>query len=186
MQLSFQTAVYCASGGCDGGDDLSVYKMMHDEGLGDSTCQNYIAKGNGSECSPIHKCQNCLPPTGNKPNKDGKCSPVFYYPKYFLKEYGTIKPLNAKTMAAEIYARGPISCAIKATTALYDFGLQKDLKAREKVFSGCSAFKNKSCGDTDHVIRVVGFGVTDEGEPFWEIVNSWGVASQEVKKKTNT
>lgn len=41
------------------------------------------------------------------------------YTNYFAGEYGPVS--GAANMKAEIYARGPISCGIDATTALDNY-----------------------------------------------------------------
>jgi len=64
-------------------------------------------------------------------------------------------------MIQEIYQRGPIACnvAVPDSLELYTGGIYCD-----------------DTGDlsTDHVISVVGWGVSEEGEKYWTVRNSWG------------
>lgn len=64
-------------------------------------------------------------------------------------------------MKAEIYHRGPIACSIDAT---------KNFDAYEGgIYSESLWFPM-----ANHIISVVGFGKTDDGEEYWVGRNSWG------------
>lgn len=169
VQLSAQTAVYCVSDGCMGGDAINVYEYAHDNGLPSDTCQNYVAKGLGKECTARHICENCSP-IDQLPEM---CSVVSNYTKFMVSEFGYIEGDTAEeriaNMKTEIAARGPISCNIDATSGLESWGL--------KVWGtpeAASVYTEKAAKSTNHVISVAGYGTTDEGQPYWLIRNSWG------------
>ena len=62
----------------------------------------------------------------------------------------------------EIHQRGPISCSIFASQELDDF-------------VGGSVFRDdRVYNDTNHVVSVVGWGVSEFGEKYWLVRNSWG------------
>ena len=62
-----------------------------------------------------------------------------------------------KDMKAEIYARGPISCTISATQGLDDYegGVYAEFIVAPKI---------------NHIISVVGWGVEDDTEYWYEIL----------------
>jgi cathepsin X len=83
---------------------------------------------------------------------------------YTVEEYGDVKGDNQEaSMMAEIYHRGPISCAISVTDDL--------LKYTGGVFTGPA-----NATELNHDISVVGYGEEsgDQGKKYWIIRNSWG------------
>merc|ERR1712048_318891 len=152
VQLSVQTAVHCCSGGCGGGEPETVHDYMYHTGLASDTCQNYIAEGYGRECTAQHICQD----TGG-PVEEGK------FTKYKISEHGSAR--GEHEMMAEIYKRGPISAFINAEPVV-QWGYSNWNK--DVVFSGSRG------GGTNHVISIVGYGETAEGQKYWAIRNSWG------------
>lgn len=84
--------------------------------------------------------------------------PDTYY-TYGIEEYGYVN--GTDNMMQEIYQRGPISCGVAVPEAMEEY--------TGGVF----------CDDTGdlnivHDISVVGYGVTDDGEKYWTVRNSWG------------
>jgi cathepsin X len=150
--LSPQVIVYCVPGGCDGGDPTEAFSWIHQNGIPNDSCQNYVAKGDGNECTAEHICENCHP--------DGSCNAVSNYTKYEIVEHGTVSGESA--MMAEIFARGPIACGVEATQALEDFH-------GPGVFHGQPGQNN-----INHEISVYGWGMDPVGGPYWVIRNSWG------------
>lgn len=65
-------------------------------------------------------------------------------------------------MKKEIFARGPISCGIYSTPLFHDY--EGGYIYSE---SGYPAFSN-------HIISVVGWGVSEDGTEYWIGRNSWG------------
>lgn len=64
-------------------------------------------------------------------------------------------------MMQEIYQRGPIACSIAVPQSLDDY--------TGGIYCDDSGDKH-----TVHEVSIVGWGVTDDGEKFWNVRNSWG------------
>lgn len=139
--------------GCHGGNAATAYKWMSEHEITDETCSIYTARGldNGGVCSPMTKCRNCSP-------GEACVVPDQYY-VYQTEEYGQISGEDA--MIQEIYQRGPIACGVAVPMSLEEYtgGVYCD-----------------DTGDLDivHDISVVGFGVTEDGQKYWTVRNSWG------------
>lgn len=126
---------------------------MHDNEVTDETCSIYRANGHDMEqkCSPMNICRDCSP---------GEACHV--PPEYFVYHVDEFDSISGEdNMMQEIHQRGPIACAIAVPEALdnYTGGLYCD-----------------TTGDLQlvHEISVVGWGVTDDGEKYWSVRNSWG------------
>ena len=150
-ELSPQMIVNCASNahGCHGGSMTSGYELMHTRGAVDEGCMRYEAKDN--ECTDFNICRDC--------GHDYPCHAVQNYTKYFVEEYGSVS--GEERMMKEIYARGPITCAIDATDDFfynYKGGIYKDTTGAHSL---------------NHAISVVGWGEED-GQKYWIMRNSWG------------
>ena len=150
QELSPQVIVNCAdtASGCHGGDMLSAYKMMKEMGVPDEGCMRYTA--NDNECTDFNICRDC--------GHDTPCHAVQNFTKYYVEEYGYVT--GEENMMKELYARGPITCAIAVPDDLlaYKGGIYKDE-------SGTTAL--------EHAISVVGWG-EENGEKYWIARNSWG------------
>ena len=150
-ELSPQMIVNCATtaNGCHGGGMSSAYKLMHERGAVDEGCMRYTADDN--ECTDINICRDC--------GHDYPCHAVKNYTKYFVEEYGSVS--GEERMMKEIYARGPITCAIDATDDFYynyRGGIYRDTSGAQSL---------------NHAISVVGWGEED-GQKYWIMRNSWG------------
>jgi cathepsin X len=64
VALDAQVMVNCHAGGsCQGGNPGHVYTFAHDEGIPDSSCEQYTATNLDKEtCDPIDKCKDCTWP----------------------------------------------------------------------------------------------------------------------------
>jgi cathepsin X len=147
-------------GTCNGGNAKGVMAYIHNHGLPDETCQVYQAKNNPhSGNASLNVCYACVPtPSSFWP---GQCDPVpeGQYPKYWVSEYGGVH--GADNMKSEIYARGPIACGVDATQELEEYtgGIFSQVQIVPII---------------NHIISVVGWGVTSDGEEYWVGRNSWG------------
>jgi len=86
INIAPQVLISCTTDdGCHGGSHYNAFKYMHDNEITDETCSIYRARGhdNGVECSPMVKCQNCMP---NKP-----CFVPDEYKIYQVDEFGMVE-----------------------------------------------------------------------------------------------
>jgi cathepsin X len=156
VRPSVQVILNCAktqAGTCDGGDDAGVYQFMQQTGVPDTSCMAYVAQD--FACTPVNTCRTCNPGTST-------CDAVSNYTNMMVSEFGPVSGSN--DMAAEVFARGPISCGIDAMQILnYTGGI---FMPKQKGFS------------IDHIIQVAGFGVgplpNGTVVPYWVVRNSWG------------
>eukprot|EP00127_Corallochytrium_limacisporum_P005146 Clim_evm52s199 gene=Clim_evmTU52s199 len=156
--VSPQYLVNCAiedsNKGCNGGDQVTTFKHVHDHGATDTTCLAYLARDD--VCEPETICQNCEPKKG--------CYAVKNPLKLFVKEYGPL-PNNATAIMAEVYARGPVACGV-AVNDLFD------------NYKGGIMYDKTGFKEIDHVVEIAGWGeeTQDDGTvlPYWIIRNSWG------------
>lgn len=91
--------------GCHGGDYLSAFKYIKENGITEENCSNYRAQGyeeTNSNSQPV--CKDCA---------DGKCWVPDAYNTYTISDYGSI-PYDEETLMTELYQRGPISCTVNA------------------------------------------------------------------------
>jgi len=140
--------------GCHGGDPITAYRYIHENGIPEETCQLYEATGHdtGNSCEDIDVCMNCAPGKG--------CSAQKQYDKYYVSEYGLVNGTEA--MMKEISERGPIACTVAVTPEF-------------EAYDGTSIFEDKTGAKSlDHSISVVGYGTSEDGVDYWIGRNSWG------------
>jgi len=155
--LSVQSVINCGhAGSCHGGNDIPVYRYAKEKGIVHESCNNYQAKD--QECTPFNYCGTCDP--------SGKCFALENPKVWKVSQYGSVS--GADKMKAEIYERGPISCAIYASDELERW-IAKD---EEDIFSQHNYFPR-----LNHAISVLGFGTrASDGAPYWIVLNSWGTS----------
>ena len=167
INLSIQYVLNCGgevAGSCLGGTHTGTYQFIKDTGFVPfDTCLTYEACSTDSEegncalgdytCKPINVCRTC----SGFSRTGGFCSEITEFPHATVAEYGVVR--GEKRMMAEIYARGPIACEIDASPLVrYEGG----------VYDGREPF------ETNHMVSVVGWGVSRENKPYWIVRNSWG------------
>ncbi|KAG5189598.1 hypothetical protein JKP88DRAFT_206005 [Tribonema minus] len=164
IMLARQSFLNCApsygfGSGCHGGDPSDIFGFMHDVGLPDETCNNYVANTTDT-CTAEAMCMNCMvvDDEGTK-----ECWPVEQFTRYRVKEFG--KVVGEDAIMAEVFQRGPVVCGFVSDEA-FDFGY------RGGVWRGVSA--KQTPDDINHDVEVTGWGVTEEGVKFWQARNSWG------------
>eukprot|EP01083_Nonionella_stella_P284187 967311_1 len=161
INLSPQVLINEDGGGtCNGGDAPGVMRYIERNGIPDDTCQTYQAKNDphGRDGSDMNICYNCVPGNTSATFTPGVCSKQDNFTLYYVSEYSGVSGVD--DMKAEIYARGPISCGVDATPEL-------------EAYTG-GVFSQSGKERLNHEISVIGWGVTDEGEAFWVVRNSWG------------
>jgi cathepsin X len=161
LSLNAQVLINCNAGGtCNGGSPAQAYEFIMQNGIPDNTCNQYIAANSPiPTCTGTNICQVCLASTPPAAGQSTNCTAVTDYHNYYASQYGIVR--GAKQMKAEIYARGPISCGIMATSKLeqnYTSGIFEQFTPVPLI---------------NHEISVVGWGIQDT-EEYWIVRNSWG------------
>jgi cathepsin X len=140
--------------GCHGGDYLSAFKWVKENGITEENCSNYRAQGHEEDNANIQPiCKDCAP---------DKCFKPKNFNTYTISDYGAI-PFDEETLMTEIHERGPISCTVNANP----------LENIARGFKG--VFSTDEQGGSNHAISLTGYG-TDEatGMKYWILRNSWG------------
>jgi cathepsin X len=150
--LSVQNVIDCGdSGSCFGGWDGLVYVYAEEKGIPSETCNAYQAVN--QECNRLHECYTCWP--GSLKG----CEPVKTYERMYATEHGRVS--GRKMIKAEVFARGPVSCEIDATEGL-------------DAYVGGIYSEYKPGAQSNHVVSIVGWGVSDDDQEYWVVRNSWG------------
>jgi len=174
--------------GCGGGAANDAFRWIHENGLPETSCNNYLAKNN--KCNALGRCQDCKP--------GGQCieKPEGTYAVAVVDEYGSINPpknanlrdptviaLQVRRMKAEISQRGPIACGIICTDKMVAYQPLHPSSTEGSPYEPHVMTYNgygNVCAESDdimtcidHVVEVVGWDV-DNGVEHWLIRNSWG------------
>lgn len=192
VMLARQTVLNCVKGfnntpppGCMGGEPVLIFDHMRQHAVPDETCNVWKAKQD-DKCEPFTICNNCDLPAGfleavSKPGGDPKellkqfdftagCRAIESFIGYHVGDYGFIAGPTATTemeMMKEIYAYGPLVCAMDAHDD-FMLGYSENVEKHDGVFMGVEM------DDTDHDVEVAGWGETAAGQKYWIVRNSWG------------
>jgi cathepsin X len=170
INLSVQHMLNCGNAGtCMGGSVVGPYSWIQQisktgTGIAYETENPYMACSSDSTegfCKSVKwgcTADNVARTCSTFSSMGGKCVGIKKYPNATIKEYGQVS--GADNMAAEIFARGPISCGIDASPIL--------------VYDGHSVISEPG-GGIDHVVSVVGWNKdAASGKDYWIVRNSWG------------
>lgn len=98
------------SDGCNGGSSLDVYRYMHDIGLPDETCSQYVAATDDT-CNAKAVCMNCMP------QKHGNtCWAVKNFTSFRVQEFGLL-PMDQETIMSEVLVTAS-TCLLHAISIL--------------------------------------------------------------------
>jgi cathepsin X len=158
VALSAQVLINCyAEGSCGGGWGAGPYVFAHKHGIPEFGCQPYLAKDpDHFSCSDMQTCFNCR----WNPDFSQHCWAVSDFKRWYVADHGSLR--GASNMKKEIFARGPISCGISASTKFettYTGGIYSEVTV--------SPFPN-------HYVSVVGWGKDPQAGEYWIARNSWG------------
>jgi cathepsin X len=154
--------INCEAGGdCNGGDPSGVYDYAYENGIPDSSCEQYEAKNLDHDCTDIDLCRDCTwPPPAPGEDLLKNCWAVPFKHYYASNYYGLSGVSKMKT---EIFKNGPIACGIEVTDAF-----ENEYKA------GMIWTTNVDFAMINHEISVVGWGKSEDGTEYWIGRNSWG------------
>lgn len=172
ITLSIQHMLNCGTAGsCHGGSIVGPYAWIHrisqhGSGIAYESVNPYMACSSESleglcrhtvgqwKCNALNTARTC----GTFSDEGGQCVGLSHYPNATVAEYGEITE-GEQAMAAEIFARGPISCGVDAEPILdYSGGIISDAGSQQ-----------------DHVVSVVGWNKDPKtGKQYWIVRNSWG------------
>ena len=155
--LSPQVLLDCdkSNHGCHGGDSNQAYQYILENGITSDTCSPYLATGHdtGNVCNATSRCKNC------SPGRTG-CVAQFPHQVWYVKEHGYC---DGETAMIQALQDGPIACSVNSKAPGFheynDFSIYK------------SPVNNTN---TDHVISIIGYGTSQQGEKYWIGRNSWG------------
>jgi len=147
-------------GTCEGGSASAAHQFIHENGITDETCAPYMAADyvyRGEQDCRDTMCRTC--------DRFGSCAAIPNPIKHSIAEYGDLE--GEAAMMAEVYARGPIVCAIYAHSKSFEY------------YTGGIIVDRTEYNETTHDISIVGWGVED-GINYWIGRNSYGTYWGEV------
>uniref|UniRef100_A0A0E0M4M0 Peptidase C1A papain C-terminal domain-containing protein n=1 Tax=Oryza punctata TaxID=4537 RepID=A0A0E0M4M0_ORYPU len=150
LTLSEQQVLDCSGAGdCNGGYTYYAFDYAVSNGITLDQCFNPPTTGENYLYYPAYEAvqETCR----FDPNK----APIVKIDSYSFVDYG-----NEEALKQAVYSQGPVSVLIEAS---YEFMIYQG-----GVFIG-------PCGtELNHAVLVVGYGVTEDGIPYWIVNNSWG------------
>ena len=174
INLSIQYLLNCGqgvAGSCWGGSHSGAYEFAKNNGpLPYDTCNPYLACSSDSTegfcgaidttCQKSNICKTC----STFESKGGTCVGIDHYPNATVAEYGTYNLLTGDRVhkiKAEVYARGPVAAGVNAIPLIdYKGGVISDKSYLDMI--------------VDHIVSIVGWDVTEDGDEYWIVRNSWG------------
>ena len=153
IMLSAQVLLSCNydSSGCSGGDFMSAFNYIYENGITDETCQAYLGKGldQGYTCGSFDPCYTC---TAN-----GVCGVPDHYDLYNLTKFEVVS--GEENMISSLQT-GPIACGIQQTEEFKNY--------TSGIIQG-----GEGNVSLNHAVEIVGYGETNELK-FWKARNTWG------------
>lgn len=150
------------SRGCDGGQPSGAWKWFESTGV--TTGGDYTDVGDAKSCKPYTLGGSTSDVPYDTPICTSSCTeksyPVPYHDdKFFAKSHYSIK--HEKDIQREIFERGSISVA---------------LSVYEDFMSYSSGIYQYTYGELlgGHAVKMLGWGVGDDGTAYWLCMNSWG------------
>jgi len=113
----------------------------------------------GDTCAAITVCKKCIgpaPPAGQTGQEN--CFEVDQYPNWQVSQYGVVNGVTSMKQA--IYANGPIVCSMESTNGFL-------------AYTGGVYSESLTSITANHVVSLVGWGETSDGEGYWIGRNSW-------------
>ena len=183
INFSIQFLLNCANmvaGSCLGGSASGAYQYIHDIGyVPFDTCSPYLACSSDSDfgfcpfldstCYAENICKTCTMKIVLPMHFESVCREIDYFPNATVAEYGVLghnhEPDSSsetivRKIKAEIFARGPVAASVNG----------KPLHEYEGgIFDDETADRTQT-----HIVSLVGFGESDEGQAYWIARNSWG------------
>ena len=160
--LNAQAIVNCNAGGtCNGGDPAVVYEYAYNNGIPDSSCEQYIAYNLvDRDCIDYDLCKDCAPPVPEAGDDGLSGCAAVAHKKYYVSSYYSV--IGAAQMKSDLANYGPISCGIQATPEFdaYTGGIYSQVLP-DPI-------------EINHEISVIGYGVAEDGTEYWIGRNSWG------------
>jgi len=145
-------------GTCESGNPNVAYEFIYQHGITDESCAPYegtmMATYGEHLNASMRMCRTCT--------WDGSCHFTMAGARYKVLEHGKVQGMRA--IQAEIWARGPVACAIQTGGTSFN-----TYDGRPEVMESLN-----HTDATNHVIALVGWGETAEGIPYWIGRNSFG------------
>jgi len=163
VSLSPQVVVnYAQCGDCQGGDPMCALGFMHNIGIPDQTCQQYVAENGKYDSMGI--CETCAPnATSFWP---GTCAAVSDYVNWKIGDYSSIEAFNVDHIKAEIMSRGPVSAGVEVVASFENYSPANGIYNNVNDFPAIN-----------HEVALVGwFTEASTGKEAWILRNSWGTA----------